>query len=180
MRLRLSMIAIVRSVVFVALLAPVRVVAQDETYFQTLAVPPRFVGTCVAMDPRRAGNGVLLKEAHLVMTAVAPNRRREIMIYSDTLGRVIGLSEFEFVSTGLLSQTADQVVANIDAVGRTVGFHDHNTIQMSDSGIVRFDTVALRRMNEHAVRRSSHEALDGTAQLKVRKLVDWMRTRCKL
>jgi hypothetical protein len=121
----------------------------------------------------------VFEKAHLIMTSMRPTRRREILVYGDSLGHTVGLSEFGFASSGLLSATGDQVIANIDATGRVRGFHDRDVIQMSDSGIVGFDTAALRRMREHAVHRSSREALDGTAQLKVRKLMDWMRSRCK-
>jgi len=124
----------------------------------------------------------VFEKAHLIMTSLRPNRRREILVYGDSAGRIVGLSEFGFSSNGSplsLSGTGDQVIANIDGAGRVRGVLDRDIIQMSDSGIVRFDTTALRRMREHAVHRSTHEPLDGAAQLKVRRLIDWMRSRCK-
>lgn len=179
MRLRLKVTAVHGLVTLIALASPVGLAAQGETYFQVLALPPASVGTCVAPTPARTARHFVVERAHLIMTAVRPTRRREIIVSADSLGRTVGLSEFEMVSTGMLSMTGDQVIADIDAAGRVRGVHDRTITEMSDSGIVRFDTAALRRMSERAVHRSTHDQLDGTAQLKAIKLADWMRRRCR-
>jgi hypothetical protein len=178
MLLRLIVAAMVWPMVFFGLVVPMRLVAQDATYFQALSIPPRSVGTCLSAGPQRNSSDVVVTEARLVMTSVAPNRRREILVVSDVRGRSIRFADIVVGSTGLLSSAGDNVVANIDAAGQARGFRMHGTVRMSDSGVVQLDTASLHAMRERAVRQSSREPLNATAQREVQKLVDWMRTRC--
>jgi hypothetical protein len=178
MVLRLAVAATVWPMVSFGLVVPTRLVAQDATYFQALSIPPRSVGTCLSAGPHGNSSHVVATEARLVMTSVAPNRRREILVVSDVRGRAIRFADMVVASTGLLSSTGDNVVAVIDAAGQARGFRLRGTVQMPDSAAARLDTASIRAMREHAVRQSSREPLDATAQHEVQKLVDWMRTRC--
>jgi len=178
MLLRLTVPAMVWPMVSFGLVVATRLVAQDATYFKALSIPPRSVGTCLPSSAHRGPRDVGATEARLVMTSVAPNRRREIVVVSDSRGRTIRFADNVFASTGLFSSTGDNVVAFIDAAGQSRGFRLHGTVQLLDSAAVRFDTASLRAMREHAVRQSWREPLDATAQRGVQKLADWMRTRC--
>jgi hypothetical protein len=178
MLLRLTFAAMVGPMVSFGLAMPTRLVAQDATYFQALSIPPGSVGTCLSARPQGNSSDVVATEARLVMTSVAPSRRREILVVRDVRQRTIRFADIVVGSTGLLSSTGDNVVAIIDAAGQARGFRLHGTVQMSDSAAVRRDTASFRAMREHAVRQSSREPLDATAQREVQKLVEWMRTRC--
>ena len=170
--------AMVWSMTFAWLLTPSHLVAQDSKYFEILSIPPRSVGTCVSPPAQDSASNVVARGAHLVITGVAPNRRREIAFLNAAKGDATSLMDIVHRSTGSLSGNGDYVVANIDSAGRVRGFRQHITVQMSDSGVGTPDTAGLRAMREHAVRQSSAEPLDARAQRKVQHLVDWVRKRC--
>lgn len=176
---RTSYLVVARLVSLVGLLLPTGLAAQDQTYFRPLTVPPRSVGTCVRVESN--GNGrdsVGVATNRLVMTSRRLSRRREIVVSVDRAGRAVRYAETGYASTGTLAGEGDDIVAILDAGGRVQGFRLHQTVQMSDSGVARFDTAALRAMREHAATRSSREPLDTDAQRHVRELIKWMRKRC--
>ena len=178
MLIRLILQVMIWSMGLSLLLMPSQLVAQDPTYFQILSVPPRSVGTCVSAGPQDSSSDVVARGAHLVITSTGPNRRREIAFLNAGKSDAISFMDIVFRSTGLLSTSGDNVVAIIDSAGKVRGFRQHSTVQLSDSGLARFDTAGLRAMREHAIRKSSGEPLNPTAQRKVRHLVDWVRKRC--
>lgn len=157
---------------------PSNVVAQEPTYFQVLSVPPRSVGTCMSARGQDSSADGVAREAHLVVTSIAPNRRREIGVVNDVKRDGIRFMDVVLRSNGLLSSSGDYVVAIIDASGRVRGFRQHRVVQMSDSSVAGLDTAGLRAMGEHTGRKSSAEPLNTTAQRKVRQLADWVRKRC--
>jgi hypothetical protein len=120
----------------------------------------------------------LARETQLVITTVEPNSRREIRVITGVNENATTFADMVYRSTGLLSSTADNVVARIDEAGQMRGFRQQNTVQMSDTAAARIDTMALRVMKDHAVRHSSRKSLDATTKTKVRQLVDWMSKRC--
>jgi hypothetical protein len=166
------------SMSFAWLLTPSHLVAQDSTYFEVLSIPPRSVGTCVSPRAQDSASNVVPRGAHLVITSVALNRRREIALLDDIKGHATSFMDIVYRSTDSLSSNGDHVVAIIDSARRVRGFRQHMAVQMSDSGVATLDTAGLRAMREHGVRHSSTEPLDARAQRKVQHLVDWVSKRC--
>jgi hypothetical protein len=158
------------------LLPPSHLVAQDSTYFEVLSVPPASLGTCVSPRPQDSASDVVARGGHLVITSIAPNRRREIAFLNAVKGDATSFMDIAYRSTGLLYSNGDNVVAIIDSAGRVRGFRQHMIVQLSDSGSGRLDTLELRAMRE--LRQSSAKPLDARAQRKVQHLVDWLRKRC--
>jgi hypothetical protein len=107
-----------------------------------------------------------------------PSRQRDIMVVVDKTGRPTVFSDFGFASRSMLTSDGDNVTATFDAHGRVQGFRMHQAIQMSDSGVPRFDSASLRRMAERAQSQTTREPLDAAAQNRVRVLVAWLLKRC--
>jgi hypothetical protein len=72
----------------------------------------------------------------------------------------------------------DNIVATYRPDGRLSGTWTHLSIQMSDSGLTKLDTVSLRKMRERAVRHSNRKALDAHELQQVRTLINWVSRRC--
>lgn len=162
-----------------ALAIPTTLVAQGETYFQSLTVPPQGVGTCLAIDAPAIPRAGRLREQQLVMKAREPAREREISVYHDAAGRAVRFAELGIISTGSRSADAFGVVATIDTAGQVRGVRTQHSLQMaSDGGFDGIDRAAMRAMRESATTRASNKPLDALAQRQVRELVQWMRTRC--
>ena len=153
--------------------------AQDHDAFESLSVPPKSVGTCqsgyAVRNEAQMGKGA--RRVHLVIAAIEPTRRRELIAFIDK-GKPVLFSEMIFRSTGILSSSDDHVLARFDSLGRATGFHSHGTIQFPDSAPRKLDTAFLRRMGENAVSKNSREPLDKGSAHKVETLAAWLRTRC--
>lgn len=162
-----------------ALALPTVLIAQGETHFQLLTVPPQGVGTCLAIDVPATPRAGRLTGQQFVVKARDPDREREISVYQDFAGRAVRFAELGIISTGSRSADAFGVVGSIDTTGQVRGVRTQHSIQMaSDGGFDGIDRAAMRALRESATTRASNKPLDTPAQQQVQELVRWMRTRC--
>lgn len=156
---------------------PLLIDCQDTASIQALTVPAANVGTCLARTVHNS-NGRTVTQSALVIKTVVPNGSREISLLRDEAGTVVGYAEMSSVFNPQSGSVGDNIVASYSPDGRVSGTWTHLSIQMSDSGLTKLDTVALRKMREGAVRHSERRALDAHEQQEVRALINWVSRRC--
>ena len=160
---------------------------QAAPYLAALVIPPPGIGTCVPLGSPGSGEKTPpaspLVATRLVITTLSPTGRREIVVRRDSIGRLRGYSEMISLSTGLTSGASDVVFAFADKAGRLRGTRMHITTVLPPQTLRPSRDSAelhakLRAIRTKATSSSTREALDSTAQLNVRRMADWMRTRC--
>jgi hypothetical protein len=158
---------------------PLSIDSQDTASIQALTVPAANVGTCVAHTIQKTnGRANVVTRTSLVIKTVLPNGSREISLFRDKAGTVFGYAEMISVFIPPSASENDNIVATYRPDGRFSGTWTHLSIQMSDSGLTKLDTVSLHKMREGAVRHSSKKALDAHEQQQVRTLINWVSKRC--
>jgi hypothetical protein len=153
--------------------------AQAPSYFQTLMVPPRAVGTCLEASSSRTPGSKLHTGERLVMTSRAPSARREMVLLRDDSGVAVAFNETVQVSTGHLTSASEVVMATLHPGGDVEGYLTRSEIAMPDPGTARVDTASLRRMRAETKHSSQREFLDVAGQEKVRVLAAWLAKRCR-
>lgn len=172
----MTRVASILSLVFVL---PLRIDSQDMASIQALTVPAANVGTCVAHTIQKANDRAnAVTRSSLVMKTVPPNGSREISLFRNKAGTVFGYAEMSSVFIPPSASENDNIVATYRPDGRFSGTWTHVSIQMSDRGLEKVDTVSLRKMREGAVRHSNRKALDAHELQQVRTLITWVRRRC--
>ena len=157
---------------------PLRIDSQDMASIQALAVPAANVGTCVARTIQKANDRAnAVTRSSLVMKTVPPNGSREISLFKNKAGTVFGYAEMSSVFVPPSASESDNILATYRPDGLS-GTWTHVSIQMSDSGLKKVDTVSLRKMSEGAVRHSNRKALDAHELQQVRTLINWVSRRC--
>jgi hypothetical protein len=168
-----------RTVSLLAFILPWSLHAQGRANVQTLTVPTRNAGTCFFHAAQKvAGKTNAVSRSELVIKTATPGASREISVFRDKAGSVIGYAEISSIFTPPFASESDNIVATHGADGRVSGTWTHLTVVMSDSGLTKLDTASLRKMRDRAVRHSSQKPLDYSAQQKVRTLIKWFGTRC--
>ena len=169
----------VRSVLLLASLLPLRLIAQDNANVRPLTLPSNNAGTCSFHAAHKVGvAGNMVSRTELAIRTVTPGGSREISVFKDQAGRIVGYAEMSSIFIPPFSSKGDNIVATYAPDGRISGTWTHFTVQMSDSGLTRLDTASLRKMRDRAVRHSTQKSLDATDQKQVRALVKWLASRC--
>jgi hypothetical protein len=168
-----------RSITPLVFLLPLSIDSQDTANVQALTLLAKNAGTCFAHTVQNAnGRTNAVNRSALVVKTVTPSGSREISIFRDKAGNVVGYAEISSVFIPPFASENDNIVASYRPDGRVSGTWTHLTIQMSDSGVTKLDTASLRKMRERAVRRSSQKPLDTADQQQVRTLIKWVSRRC--
>lgn len=160
--------------------------AQAPAYMHALAVPPANVGTCVPARAITGRDSVVSVERHLVMTTLDPDGRREIFLFMKS-GGYVRYSEFLTISyvttldvrrgTGSGFTVGSNVLARFTPKSGWTGRFSEDTIHAPVA--VHPAGGKLQRATVPPDHRPVPRGLHADEISNVRRLADWMQSRCQ-